>query len=419
MSLRYLAGLGLVGALVACAPTDGTDSVTRGATGGGSGGSAGSSAGGNGHWAGAGGNGEGLTSGYIPGGGAENTGGSGATDCATTTQTAEDVIEEVPVEVHTYEPIALFIMQDRSSSMVGVVGDPARWPQASAAIDAFANDPASAGLHVGLGFFPPMSGVSACDGSTCGVPAVPIAPLPDNASALTSAMQAATPPANWLNPNLTPTECALRGMITTCAAHMAQTGMTCVGILITDGDPTQCNLDFGALVQIAADGYNNQGVRTFVLGMDGANFSLLDPLAQAGGTDCIPNGPGYACNITGGGSAFIDALNAIRNSVVTTIIEERLQATTLECTWGIPDPDEGQTLDPNKVNIVFSADGVDAQPIGQVPSEGECANYQGGWYYDNQQSISVCPDTCNIIKAATRAHIDIQLGCVTRRSEPK
>jgi hypothetical protein len=38
------------------------------------------------------------------------------------------------------------------------------------------------------------------------------------------------------------------------------------------------------------------GVRTFMVGVPGADYSMLDPIAQQGGTDCDPSGPGYACN---------------------------------------------------------------------------------------------------------------------------
>jgi hypothetical protein len=420
MNFRNCLGLAFIGVCAACSPSQEADALNQPTQGGGTGASSNGGSGSGGSGAGNSVGGAGGDNFNFGGVGPSPNGGGGG-ECAATTQTAEDIVVEVPVEITTYEPIALFVMLDRSSSMVGVLGDPNSWPTASNALSSFANDPLSAGLDVGLGFFPPTTGPAACDGSNCGVPAVPIAPLPGNASALTSAMQSATPPNSILTPNLTPTECGLRGMVSTCVAHMAQTGEQCVGIFVTDGQPTECNTDTNALIQLATDGLA-QGVKIFVLGMSGSNFAFLDPLAQAGGTDCSPNGAGYACDLTSGGSSFSDALNAIRSSVVTTVTQEVVQQTTLDCTWAIPAPDQGDTLDPDKVNVDFTADNVATQSIGRVPSQAECANYQGGWYYDDASApttISVCDDTCNVIKTASHPRIDIKLGCVTEYSPPR
>src|SRR5205823_4507198 len=89
-------------------------------------------------------------------------------------------------------------------------------------------------------------------GGDCGMPVVPIASLPGNANAMSSAMQAQTP----TGLAFTPTECALRGMINTCLQYhaMSPTGEPCVAVLVTDGTPTQCNTDETALTAIIADG---------------------------------------------------------------------------------------------------------------------------------------------------------------------
>src|SRR5882724_78628 len=93
--------------------------------------------------------------------------------------------------ITTLTPVAIFIMQDRSSSTV--TGNPApaspdSWKNSTAAVSAFVKDPLSVGLDVGLGVFPPMNGNGDCaTGSDCGMPLVPIASLPGNGMAIANA----------------------------------------------------------------------------------------------------------------------------------------------------------------------------------------------------------------------------------------
>jgi hypothetical protein len=204
-------------------------------------------------------------------------------------------------------------MQDRSSSMV--TGNPApaspdSWKNSMAAVTAFATDPLSQGLDIGLGVFPPMSnGTGDCNaGSDCGMPVVSIASLPGNAQNIISGYQTATPQQGFGTPTLfTPTECALRGMINTCLQFHATSpsGEQCVAVLITDGTPTTCNADEQTLTQIITDG-KSKGIFTYALGLPGADINVLNLYAQAGGT-------GTAVDVSGGPQAFIAALNAIRS----------------------------------------------------------------------------------------------------------
>jgi len=132
--------------------------------------------------------------------------------------------------------------------------------------------------------------------------ALPISPLPGNASAMILAMQDQAPVAG----GNTPTECGLRGMINECLRFMAQspTGEQCVAVLVTDGSPTQCDQLQSHLIQIVADG-KTQGVATWVLSLPGSSPTFLDQLANAGGS-------GTSVEVNAGSQAFDDALRYIR-----------------------------------------------------------------------------------------------------------
>jgi hypothetical protein len=310
-------------------------------------------------------------------------------------------IKQKPEEILQYSPVGLFIMQDRSGSMVTGFPPPASpdgWKNSQAAVTAFVNDPSSNGLSVGLGSFPPMNGNTDCSGGTdCGTPIVPIAPLPGNANPMISGMQSATPN----NPiALTPTECGLRGLVSECTTYTATSKIQCVGVLVTDGTPTQCDTDPNNLAKILSDAAA-RGIKTFVIGLPGSNLSALDALAAAGGTS-------KAIDVSGGATAFIAGLNAIRGKVSV--------GTALPCTWKIPPPTNGQVFDPAKVNVSFTPKGGTAQDFGFV-AQADCARASNAWYFDDPNKptqVLACPTTCDTLKASSGAEVDVSFGCARK-----
>jgi hypothetical protein len=331
--------------------------------------------------------------------GASGAGNGGTADTGSggdTSGQCDNVVK--PEQVVQYSPIAIYIMQDRSTSMnTGLAGgSPQSWGYSTDAINAFVTDPSSSTLDVGIGFFPPLSnGQGACDGSDCGQPVVPIGPLSSTASQINSAMTQATP--TLLPPLFTPTECALRGMINQCLQHQQQTKEQCVAVLITDGTPTSCDTTAQDLVNIVAQG-KSQGVTTFALGLTGSDLNFLNQVAQAGGG-------GQAIDVSGGTSAFLNALNAIRGKVAV--------GTALPCTWKIPPPPAGQQFDPNKVNVRFTPPGGSPQDFGYV-NQADCARANNAWYFDdpnNPTQVLACPTTCDMLKASSGAEVDVSFGC--------
>src|SRR5260221_10034713 len=177
MSARRLV-LGLVGLALPLACSAGTGNG-KGSGAFGNGGSGGTgSASGSGNTVGSGSTGAGSTT-YVTAGGLTGAGG-GDGACQGTVSKPEHIV--------VYSPIAIYIMQDRSGSMVTgfPTGSAQSWGYATTAITQFVNDPASAGLYVGLGSFPPSSGVHDCTAG-CNTPDVPIASLPSNAANIANA----------------------------------------------------------------------------------------------------------------------------------------------------------------------------------------------------------------------------------------
>jgi hypothetical protein len=296
-------------------------------------------------------------------------------------------IRQKPEQVTIYKPVALFIMQDRTGSMVSGFpsGCACSWQNSTDALTAFVNDPASAGLDVGLGFFG-GSDKTTCDGSDCGQSVVAIEPIAMASQPIISAMGSNAP-----NPaNITPLECGLRGMIDACLVYSSQSpiGERCVAVLVTDGntmDPTPCDGTVSDLVQIVADG-KSKGVDTYTLGLQGSS---------------------------GGVQQFVAALNSIRSQIAI--------AAPLPCTWKVPSVPVGSTFDPNKVNVEFIPPGGAPQTFGHVNSEADCAQANGNaWYYDNPTDpahateVIACKNACDgTLHGATTGEVDVIFGCQT------
>jgi hypothetical protein len=304
-------------------------------------------------------------------------------------------------------------------------GQPKKWDQAVMAVNAFVNDPKSGNLDVALGFFPIDTGV--CDGSTYNVPNVPLARLPSpmQAQAVAMALTNNAPTRGggggiFGNPGSrgTPIEGALRGGENYCMVYQAQNPTEkCVVVLITDGAPNGCSQDPTVLSGIAAAAKMQSDVLTFAIGMDGADFNLLDQIATAGGSNC---GATPACNVTGGTASFNAALDAIRTTVSKTTTT--VQNSKLACTYSIPAPTNGDKLDPTLVNVQITRNGA-VEKYGQVPDVASCPQFGGkGWYYDdnaNPKSVNFCPDTCHSLETpdgglpagTTAPKVDVLFGC--------
>lgn len=357
--------------------------------------------------------------------------------CQAVTSTGENVETLVPYEVTEVSPIAIYIMLDATMSMVGVslvaMDGIDKWTPAINAIDQFINDPQSAGLDVALEVFPldpndPQAGVIAlgdCSGTGYNDPAVPMGPLPDNAAAISSFLSNVTPAGMG-----TPMEGAVNGATQFCANFKQDTtanpeGEDCVVVLVTDGTPENAvvmcpTLDINVISDTAGAAYTNNGVRTFPIGMTGADFTFLNMVGEKSNADCTPDDDAtWACDVSQtGGAGLVEALNGIRETVTHMETRTEMRSQIVDCEWVIPEMAPGQLFNPDKVNFQFTT-GVD-QPverlIKRVDSEEQCQPGVEAWYYDNLEEptkILVCPDTCETIQAEEQARIDILLGCDT------
>jgi len=99
--------------------------------------------------------------------------------------------------------------------------------------------------------------------------------------------------------------------------------------------------------------------------------------------------------------------------IFTAVAQAVAVTTSIPCTFDIPLPPVGETLDPDQVNVSYDPGGGSIT-IPRVDNQAACGSGQG-WYYDNPTTptqILMCPTTCGDFGGGA-GQVDIQFGCAT------
>ena len=275
------------------------------------------------------------------------------------------------------------------------------------AMRTFLQDPMSAGIGVGLGFFGDHGIDQNEDPVVCSLAehadaALPIKKLPGAASALIAELDAGEPQGG------TPTHLAIEGACSYVSDWKAgHAGHKTVVLLVTDGIPEHsCDADIDKARTAAENCYDNgDGFETYVLGVVANNNNSLDSLneiAEAGGTDHA-----YLTDTSDVAGSVLAALNAIRADAV------------IPCDLQIPQPPTGETLNPAKVNLGVCDAAGDVVVTPYVETANDCEG-SPGWYYDDPNSpetIHLCSVTCETVSLAGSS-LFFSVGCDTQRDDP-
>ena len=188
-------------------------------------------------------------------------------------------------------------------------------------------------------------------------------------------------------------------------------------VLITDGTPTyalgcegsgtpQDPADPAPLIPEAASALG-RGIKTFVIGSPGSEGAResLSQMAQAGGTaapGCSHDGPRFCHFDMTEEEDFAEALSDAFAAIA---------GIALSCTYDIPEPPSGETLDLSKVNVLFRAPGAAASETVPQSATGTCTD---GWQYsDDRTQILLCGQTCDRVSSSTGL-LSLEFGCNTR-----
>jgi hypothetical protein len=115
------------------------------------------------------------------------------------------------------------------------------------------------------------------------------------------------------------------------------------------------------------------------------------------------------------GGLFFSLCDTDWSPLFSTLSQTVVQDLGLPCTYDIPDPPNGQTLDPTRVNFIYTP--TSGQPI-TIPNVGDISGCNGGdgWYYDdpiNPTQIIVCPNTCTTLEGDATGQVSVEIGCAT------
>lgn len=296
------------------------------------------------------------------------------------------------------KPVDMFIMMDRSSSMLYTVPNSTdtRWSAFQAGMEQFVQEASMQDLRAGINFFgaSKFGGEDAVDCNVDGyaTPKVEIAQVSENGDDLIAAIVANQPA------GLTPTLPALKGAVQHAKDWLTSgrnEGRAVVVVLVTDGYPTQCQspVSIQEIAEVSKNAFDVDHIRTFVIGL-AAGFNL-NTIAQAGGTE----------------SATLLDENEPTQGLVDALIN--ITDTNVRCDYDIPVPPDGMEFDRDLVKVLFTPMSSGREEIPRIDSAGACSiNPNGGWYYDNPldpKQIRVCPCTCSRINQA--GAISVSLGC--------
>ena len=282
-------------------------------------------------------------------------------------------------------PIYLVFMVDKSGSMGGSAMS-VRWTPAVAALKSFFSDASSANIHASLAFFKQQN---ECTVSSYATPSVAMKALPD-ATTFAAALDANSPGGG------TPTLPAEQGAVqyAQSVATGLKAGEKVAVVLVTDGDPNDCNSDptnvAAAAATVAAT------IKTYVIGV-GPDAVNLDQIATGGGT-----APHIQVNTASAATTAADLKTAIG----------KIKAAQLSCDYTLPPPPTGKTIDVNAVNVNYTTGGATTT----LGYSADCSN-AGGWHYDSTTTptkIIMCPSICTTLQNDTAGgKVDIVFGCST------
>jgi hypothetical protein len=305
---------------------------------------------------------------------------------------------------------------------VDVSADPAidsRWCLATNALASFFTTPPDRDVRVALQFMTPATNYDVCGPvpeNPHATPRVDLTPLPVAPDhALLAALEADFPRLGTSEGVTsfefgTRIEGALHGIVAFTSANQ-DPSRRMIGVLITDGDPNQCqDSDLVALGRIPGDHNDATGIPTFIVGMTGATANSLETLARFGGAPehaefCDPTHATCHYWTVGDGApdAFRDALQTIQ------------QTATIPCEYALPEVGSDQTLDPGLVQVKYTASGEEPREFIKVEGRDDCDASLGGWFYDdpvNPRRILLCEESCDLANdSAMGGTLSVAYGC--------
>jgi hypothetical protein len=127
-----------------------------------------------------------------------------------------------------------------------------------------------------------------------------------------------------------------------------------------------------------------------------------DPIAGEGGSI-------QQVSVLSGGWRFPLSQAADFDVVFQQIAQGVVEATPVACSFPIPDPPEGETIDPDTIEVDYLPGGIGpAETFHQVVGPADCA---ADAFYIQAGTVFLCPDACTLVQGDQMARLDVRYGC--------
>lgn len=100
-----------------------------------------------------------------------------------------------------------------------------------------------------------------------------------------------------------------------------------------------------------------------------------------------------------------DSFDVVFQQIAQGVVE----VVPIACSFAIPEPPPGETIDPNTVEIDYQpSDGSPLASFHQVTGPGAC---EPEAFYIDADTIFLCPEACATVQADPGAQLDVRFGC--------
>ncbi len=299
-------------------------------------------------------------------------------------------------------PVTMYLFLDDSGSMDDNPPSPDLWSSATSALTTFVQDASANNIKFAMRTYkvPDASCINSCSAVGCANPALTAAP--DGAPKLLSDAAYTANLVSFIGAQTssggTPHSATIQGMAdwgTTWKA--ANPSETVALVYITDGQNGNCGFNVGddpVPVAAPAGTANAQGVLFFTVALPNANLSLMNEVANQGGT----------------GSAIDLTMSSNVNADVTAALTA-IQQSLLSCDLAIPNA--GQ-VDLSTLNMEYLQNGSTSIAMTEVANAAACggATPPYEYYISAADTVTMCAPACTALRADTTGEVNFLGGCI-------
>ncbi|MCA9601892.1 MAG: hypothetical protein R3A78_11685 [Polyangiales bacterium] len=147
------------------------------------------------------------------------------------------------------------------------------------------------------------------------------------------------------------------------------------------------------------------------------DYGLPVPPSEASTTDvCTPDaqqsGTGYqALSMLTGGYRF-PSCGLAYSPIFSLMAQGVIEVAQVGCDFAVPDPPDGEHLDLSTVQVKYSSGDTLIGKYNQVANEAACT--PEAFYIENETTIKLCPDLCNVVQADENANVNVLFGCAIK-----